>query len=103
MSHSFDQAYDLDVDSCSCLKASKSQVLFALMVHEVMCASSFMEAETPANIAQLLSKFQDIALTNLPTSLPLNWDIQHTIDLVLGATFLNLLHHKLNPTEHAEL
>lgn len=73
------------------------------MVHEVSRQSSPSVFEIPEEVTDLLTKFKDIAPIDHLTSLPHNYDIQHIIDLVSGASLPNLPHHRLNPIEHAEL
>ena len=51
----------------------------------------------------ILAEFSQVFPEELPDHLPPLLDIQHAIDLVPGATLPNLLHYRLNPTEHAEL
>ena len=51
----------------------------------------------------LLDQFKDVFPKDLLDHLPSMQDIQHAIDLILGATLLNLSYYHLNPTEHVEL
>ena len=51
----------------------------------------------------MIDEFADVFLEDLPDQLSPMCDIQHAIDLVPGASLSNLLHYRMNPTEHAEL
>jgi len=62
-----------------------------------------IEVKIPRHVKPLLEEFSEILSKDLSGELPLVRDIQHAIDLVPGATLSNLLHYKMNPTEHAEL
>ena len=51
----------------------------------------------------MIEKFIDVFPEDLPDQLPSMRNFQHAIDLVLGASLPNLLHYRMNHTEHAEL
>jgi hypothetical protein len=54
-------------------------------------------------IQALLDEFSDIIPEELPKVLPPMRNIQHAIDLVLGATLPNLPAYRISPEEHKEL
>ena len=51
----------------------------------------------------MIDEFADVFPEDLLDQLPPMCNIQHAIDLVLGASLPNLPHYRMNPTEHAEL
>ncbi|RVW75876.1 Transposon Ty3-G Gag-Pol polyprotein [Vitis vinifera] len=61
------------------------------------------DKEYPANVRKILDDFSDLWPVELPNQFPLMRDVQHTIDLILGASLPNLPAYRMNPTEHAEL
>lgn len=84
-------------------KARESRVLFALMVYEISHESPHLAVRVPNEVMTFLAKFGNIAPVDLPTGLPPYRDIQHVINIVPRVTLPNLPHHRLNPTENAEL
>ena len=57
----------------------------------------------PEVIHSLLQDFSDLIPNELPNSLPPPRDIEHHIDLIPGASLLNLSYYSMSPSEHAEL
>ena len=65
--------------------------------------SSSPSKQYPTEVQLLLKEFNDVFSEELPNKLPPMRDVQHAIDLISGATLLNLSHYHLNPIELAEL
>ena len=51
----------------------------------------------------MITKLVDVLHENLPDKLPQTRDVQHTINLVPGASLSDFPHHKIDPTMHIEL
>ncbi|WKA05219.1 hypothetical protein VitviT2T_023197 [Vitis vinifera] len=84
------------------MRARKLKLFFFLMARKV---EEFKEQdkEYPTNARKILDDFSDLWPAELPNELPPMRDVQHTIDLIPGASLPNLPAYKMNPTEHAEL
>lgn len=92
----------------------ENQVLTLLFTQECLDKGVFLAliskaANTPLNVTQpkevqqLLKSFANLSPKELPNKLPLMRNFQHTIDLVPGASLLNLPAYQMSPKEHKEL
>ncbi|XP_078434274.1 uncharacterized protein LOC144705461 [Wolffia australiana] len=76
-------------------------VCYAMTLSDGVTDSSH-ENPTP-DITQLLEEYADVFPAELPNELPPLRNIQHAIDLVLGATLPNLPHYQMDPIKYDEL
>ncbi|BBN70208.1 hypothetical protein Prudu_1446S001400 [Prunus dulcis] len=78
----------------------ETRVVFALLLKP---ASDYTPTPLAEPIQQLLTKFSNVILDDLPDDLPPVREIQHAINLVPGLQIPNLPHYRMNPPERAEL
>lgn len=57
----------------------------------------------PPEAAAVLKEYSDVILEELPDGHPPKQDIQHHIDLILGASLPNQAVYRMSPTQHVEL
>ncbi|KAK9125641.1 hypothetical protein Scep_014487 [Stephania cephalantha] len=76
------------------LLAQTQQVFLVLGKHSCPTVKT-----PPSFVADLLTKFHDVAHPELPNSLPPLRDIQHNIDLIPGSSLPNLLYYRMSPKE----
>ena len=55
--------------------------------------------DIPTKVQEVLADFPDLS----PNELPPMQNIQHHIDLILGASLPNLPHYRMSPTKYEEL
>ena len=73
------------------MKEVHASIVKSLLFEEVDKA-----VEVPEAIKPLLQEFQEIIPDELLVEVPVMCDIQHQIDLILGANLPNLSHYKMN-------
>lgn len=81
-------------------EVASESLIYALVTQETIPNT---HDESTEEAKSVLADFQDAFSDDLHNQSPPMCDIQHVVDLVLGATLPNLLHYRLNPTKHAEL
>ena len=59
--------------------------------------------DIPTKVQEVLADFPDLSPNELPNELPPMQNIQHHIDLILGACLPNLPHYRMSPTKYEEL
>ena len=70
--------------------------VYAVMVTD---GKSKKVVEIPDSIQPLIKEFEVLFPEELPAGLPPMCEIQHCIDLALGASPPNLPHYRMNPQE----
>ncbi|CAL8998580.1 unnamed protein product, partial [Prunus brigantina] len=73
------------------------------IVYMLVSKENVQDSEAPGVVHTLLEEFSDVLLDDLPSGLPPLRDIQHQIDLFLGASLPNKAHYRMSPKEHEEL
>ena len=61
------------------------------------------DSTIPPEVTLVTKEFCDVFPEDLPSKLPPMHDLQHAVDLVLGACLPILPHYRINRTEHAEV
>ncbi|XP_031405672.1 uncharacterized protein LOC116214403 [Punica granatum] len=79
----------------------ESKELHVLIVKDLPSQKQIVEV--PQEVKPLLAEFEEIIPEELPDRLPPMRDIQHQIDLILGASLPILPHYRMSPHESAIL
>jgi hypothetical protein len=75
------------------LKETKK--VHSLIVKSLLFEEADKAVEVLEIVKPLLQEFQEVIPDKLPDESPLMHDIQHKIDLILGASLLNLPHYRM--------
>ncbi|XP_012857067.1 PREDICTED: uncharacterized protein LOC105976345 [Erythranthe guttata] len=73
------------------------------LIYLLIVDGTTQSTKIPADVKILLEEFNDVAPKELPSDLPPLREIQHQIDLILGASLPNKAHYRMSPKEHEEL
>ncbi|KAG5564865.1 hypothetical protein RHGRI_000907 [Rhododendron griersonianum] len=88
-----------------CFQAESMElgVIYAVVVKEVSESAAASAFVLPSEVAELLSRFSDVAPKELPNELPPMRNVQHAIELIPGSQLPNLPDYLMNPRENAKL
>ncbi|XP_035840217.1 uncharacterized protein LOC118487456 [Helianthus annuus] len=81
------------------LKTETPQVLFGLFLTEPNHTANPVLPQ----VLPLITEYADVFPDDIPTGLPLMWDIQHCIDFLPGASIPNKPAYRMNSSEFTEL
>lgn len=77
--------------------AQESGMIYALVLQP---STPDLPTTIPTQVKSLLDEFACVLPSDMPDSLPPMRNIQHQIDLMLGASLPNLSHYRMSPKEH---
>ena len=77
-----------------------TQEVYLLVVKGESVSEPLKVNQIPMEVQRLLEEFHDVVLKELPNEIPPMRDIQHHIDLILGANLPNLPHYRMSPREN---
>ena len=82
---------------CEC---KETQEVHLMVVKGEVQSRDLVVAQIPVEVQTLLKEFDDVIPKDLPTKLPSMHNIQHHIDLILGASPPNVSHYRMSSKEN---
>ncbi|KAF8095701.1 hypothetical protein N665_0325s0004 [Sinapis alba] len=94
---------NLYINSGRVIKSLQLETHVLLMVFKEGCFAGFEVPDLPAQVKELVDKYNDVFPEEIPAGLPPIRGIEHQIDLVPGAPLPNRAAYRVNPEETKEL
>ena len=81
-------------------KCKETQEVHLMVVKGEVESRDLVGAQIPMEVHALLRNFDDVIPKDLPVGFSPMYNIQHHIDLILGASLPNLPHYRTSPKEN---
>ena len=88
---------------CDFAEISDDDICYALVCKRAMFSLDDIVSLVSSAVTNLLQKYEDIFLAEMPPGLPPIRGIEHQIDLIPGATLPNRATYRTNPKETKEI